>query len=111
MRMHCWNQSLTRFIALSNFEYCFEEDARGNSSCDDQPCYWDTDSKPGLYDMLTVTELKKVKAFKSTISLSPEKVRELERKTRYQNLCELWYFALRYRTTASNFGITCDSPG
>ena len=46
--------------------------------------YWYTDSKPESYDMPTVMELKKVEAFKSTLSLSPEKIRELERKTRDQ---------------------------
>ena len=65
------------------------EQVRGKSfgisfTFDSSTRYWYTDSKPESYDMPTVMELKKVEAFKSTLSLSPEKIRELERKTRDQ---------------------------
>ena len=56
--------------------------------------------------MPTLESLKeKIKLFKNTLKLSPEKIREIEHNTRDQQLCELWYFARRYRITASNFGL------
>ena len=72
---------------------------------DTSTCYWDTDNKPESYNLPTVTQLKeKVQQFKSTLTLSAGKIREMERKTKDQHLCEQWYFARRYRITASNFG-------
>ena len=74
---------------------------------DPSTCYWDThtDTRPDSYNLPSVPELRKrVEMFKSTLKVSPEKIREIEQKTKDQHLCEERYFARRYRITASNFG-------
>jgi hypothetical protein len=72
---------------------------------DTSTCYWDTEKLPESYSLPTVPELQeKVKLFKNTLKLSSEEIREMERNTKDQHLCEQWYFARRYRITASNFG-------
>ena len=45
-----------------------------------------------------------VKAFKSSLQVSPEKAREIECNTRQQRLAQLWFDVRRYRITASMFG-------
>ena len=45
-----------------------------------------------------------VKAFKSSLQVSPEKAREIECSTRQQRLSPLWFDVRRYRITASIFG-------
>ena len=73
---------------------------------DTSTCYWDTDNVPESYEMPTLEKLKeKLRLFKNTLKLSPEKIREIERNTRDQQLCELWYFARRCQITALNFGL------
>lgn len=70
-------------------------------------CYWDTDATPYSYELPTLQKVKeKCKLFKSTLKLSPERIREIEHKTKDQQLCELWYFARRYRLTASNLALS-----
>ena len=73
---------------------------------DESTCYWDTDKTPDSYELPTLEKVKeKSRLFKNTLKLSPERIREIEHKTKDQQLCELWYFARRYRLTASNFGL------
>lgn len=73
---------------------------------DTSTCSWDTDATPHSYELPTLEKVKeKCKLFKSTLKLSPERILEIEHKTKDQQLCELWYFARRYRLTASNFGL------
>lgn len=46
----------------------------------------------------------RVAAFKKALELTPQQVRELEINTKDQAKSQLWYFARRYRLTASSFG-------
>ena len=48
--------------------------------------------------------IKRVKSFKESQKLTPEKIRELEWGTTDQTQSSLWYSARRYRLTASIFG-------
>ena len=48
--------------------------------------------------------LARVSAFKTSLHLPPEKIRQLERETTDQSQSPLWYAARRYRLTASMFG-------
>ena len=47
---------------------------------------------------------ERVIAFKESLHVSPEKIRQIERETKDQAQSPLWYFARRYRLTASVFG-------
>ena len=56
--------------------------------------YWDKDKQPDSSNLPSVPELReKVEIFKSTLKLSAEEIRDIERKTKDQHLCEQWYFA------------------
>lgn len=48
--------------------------------------------------------IERVKAFKESLQLTPEKIRAIERETVQQSQSPQWYFARRYRLTASMFG-------
>lgn len=45
-----------------------------------------------------------VRAFKSSLEVSPEKAREIEHNTRQQSSSQLWFDVHRFRITASLFG-------
>ena len=45
-----------------------------------------------------------VRAFKTSLQVSPEKAREIECNTRQQRFSQLWFDVRRYRITASIFG-------
>lgn len=47
---------------------------------------------------------KNVSAFKDSLTMSAEKYREIEQKTREQRDSPLWYSVRQYRITASHFG-------
>ena len=68
--------------------------------------YWNTDNIPDSYKLPTLEKLdEKIRLFKNTLKLPPEKARKIECEIRDQQLCELWYFARWYRITVSNFGL------
>ena len=46
----------------------------------------------------------RVAAFKKALEVTPQQVRELKMNTKDQAKSQLWYFAGRYRLTASSFG-------
>ena len=48
--------------------------------------------------------IERVTAFKESLRLAPDKIREIERETIDQSQSSLWYSARRYRLTASMFG-------
>ena len=48
--------------------------------------------------------IERVTAFKESLRLTPEKIREIERETVDQSQSPLWFSARRYRLTASMFG-------
>ncbi len=48
--------------------------------------------------------LERVTAFKKSLCLSSERIRQMERETTEQSQSSLWYSARRYRLTASVFG-------
>lgn len=53
----------------------------------------------------SMEEIKsKVAAFKETLRVTPDKIREIERSTTEQSKSALWYSVRRYRLTASVFG-------
>ena len=53
----------------------------------------------------TKTELQeRVKEFKKSLLMSPQKIHEVEQSTRDQSTNHLWYSVRQYRLTASNFG-------
>ena len=61
---------------------------------------------PGSQSMLPSKEtlMERVKSFKESLKLTPEKIREIERSTTDQVRDSLWYSVRRYRLTASMFG-------
>ena len=48
--------------------------------------------------------MERVSAFKESLHVSPERIRQIERETKDQSQSALWYSARRYRLTASVFG-------
>ena len=61
--------------------------------------------EPSLYRILESTDLKHtIAAFKKTLEVTQESAREIERNTREQRMCPLWFSLRRFRITASNFG-------
>ena len=69
---------------------------------------------PHSYNYPSRTELvERVRVFKETLVLTPDKIREIERSTRDQSRSSLWFSVRRYRLTASMFGRilhTCRRP-
>jgi hypothetical protein len=58
-----------------------------------------------IYSLPSTQNLQEtVRAFKSSLKVSPEKAREIECNTRQQRLSQLWFDLRRYRITASMFG-------
>ena len=59
-------------------------------------------TRPGVPDTSSLKET--VSAFKESLKVSADKLREIERNTREQRQSPLWFEVRRYRITASRFG-------
>ena len=65
----------------------------------------ETSQQPSSHNIPDATDLKEtIAAFKRSLEVSPERVREIERDTREQRISPLWFSVRRYRITASMFG-------
>ena len=86
----------------------FIENVRGESlgvSVLFDPVYCHKDVPPSLSDVPTVSVIKAtVAAFKESLKMPPDKLRQIEQSTREQRKSSLWFSIRRYRITASRFG-------
>ena len=66
---------------------------------------WDTEAVSSSHCIPSRDELMyRVSEFKSSLQLSPDSIREIEKATVGQHMSSAWYSARRYRITASMFG-------
>ena len=88
------------------------EDLKGEQLCMsllfDRSCqkeHTEQAQEPSSYRILESTDLKHtIATFKKTLEVTQESAREIERNTREQRMCPLWFSLRRFRITASNFG-------
>jgi len=69
---------------------------------------WEKDAEtqePDKFDLPSNSELiERVQKFKSTLAVTPERIRQIEKDTIDQHQSSLWYAVRQYRLTASTFG-------
>lgn len=89
------------------------DDVRGEQLCfslifDERCRHWKSGEEaeqPSAHQIPDTSALKDtMSAFKESLRITEDKVREIERNTRQQRLSSLWFSSRRYRITASNFG-------
>ena len=92
---------------------CFLEAMKGKDlgvsvMFDENLQIWEEDAEapePDKFDLPSNSDLiERVKKFKSTLTVTPERIRQIEKETIDQDQSSLWYAVRRYRLAASTFG-------